>query len=50
MIILKNWNELKNIYQTLNYDDYEPLFSNRIKLELNYLKNEIFKENTYNII
>jgi len=50
MIILKDWNELRDIYQTLNYDVYEPLFSNRIKLDLNYLKNEILKENTYNIL
>lgn len=50
MIILKDWNELRDIYQTLNYDVYEPLFQNRIKLDLNYLKNEILKENIYNII
>jgi len=50
MIILKDWNDLRDIYQTLNYDVYEPLFQNRIKLDLNYLKNEILKENIYNII
>jgi len=50
MIVLNDWNDLRAIYQTLNYDNYKPLFSNLIKLDLNYLKHKILNENNYNIL
>jgi hypothetical protein len=50
IIILEDWNDLRNIYQELNYDDYEPFFINLSKLDINYLKQEILKENNYNLL
>ena len=50
MVILNDWNELKDLYQFLNYENYESLFSNLIKLDLNYLKQNILKHTYYNIL
>jgi len=43
MIILQDWDELREIYETLNYDNYKSLFMNITKLDLNNLKTEIYK-------
>ncbi len=50
MVILNDWNDLRELYQFLNYDNYESLFSNLIKLDLNYLKQNILKHTYYNIL
>jgi len=44
MIILQDWNNLREIYETLNYDNYKSLFVNIKKLDLNNLKIEIYKD------
>ena len=50
MVILNDWNDLRELYQFLNYDNYESLFSNLMKLDLNYLKQNILKHTYYNIL
>lgn len=50
MVILNDWNDLRELYQFLNYDNYESLFSNLMKLDLNYLKQNILKHTYYIIL
>lgn len=50
MVILNDWNDLRDLYQFLYYENYESLFSNLIKLDLNYLKQNILKHTYYNIL